>query len=79
MVPPHRYVVEFTPTQGEPYFVYMADNWMHAGAAELQDASYVWLPIEFKNDTVVLKRRESWDVNDPFGVGHDNGPTPAGA
>lgn len=61
------YVVEFTPAKGDPYFVYMADNWIHAGSKGLIDASYVWLPFDFGGNTVTLHKSATWDLDNPFG------------
>jgi len=60
------YVVSFTPAKGDPYFVYMADNWVHGGPAGLIDASYIWLPLEFHEHSVVLKKSTEWDLDDPI-------------
>jgi hypothetical protein len=43
------YVVPYTTKKGETYFIYMADNWIHAGWRGLLEASYVWLPIRFED------------------------------
>jgi len=43
------YVVPYTTKKGETYFIYMADNWIHAGYQGLLEASYVWLPIRFES------------------------------
>jgi len=61
------YVVSFMPASGDAYFVYMADNWVHGGPAGLIDASYAWLPLQFGEHEVTLERRETWDLDDPFG------------
>jgi len=60
------YVVPYTTKKGETYFIYMADNWIHAGAGGLLDASYVWLPIKFEGGFVFIDKRESWDMEDPW-------------
>lgn len=60
------FVVSFTPASGAPYFVYMADNWVHGGPAGLVDAAYVWLPLHFGADGVTLKKQTAWDLDDPF-------------
>jgi len=60
------YVVQFMPTSGDPYFVYMADNWVHGGPDGLIDASYVWLPLEFHSHSVTLRNTTVWDLDDPF-------------
>eukprot|EP01065_Artemidia_motanka_P006625 TRINITY_DN13249_c0_g1_i1.p2 TRINITY_DN13249_c0_g1~~TRINITY_DN13249_c0_g1_i1.p2 ORF type:complete len:353 (+),score=127.68 TRINITY_DN13249_c0_g1_i1:64-1059(+) len=61
------YVVQHSTASGEPYFVYMADNWVHAGPDGLIDAAYIWLPFKFEKDTVTLSKLDQWDLNDPFG------------
>jgi hypothetical protein len=35
------YVVQQTDASGNPYFIYMADNWIHGGPNGLIDASCV--------------------------------------
>jgi len=61
------FVISVTPSNGREYFIYMADNWIHAGPGELTDAAYIWLPVQFERDTVALKRLNEWDIDDPFG------------
>jgi len=69
------YVVEYTPAKGNPYFVYMADDWIHCPNSDgsegpLINACYIWLPIEFPSDpsgSVKISPRTSWDLDDPFG------------
>lgn len=41
------FVVQHKDAEGKPYFIYMADNWVHGGPAGLIDASYIWLPMQF--------------------------------
>ena len=69
------YVVQYTPSHpgGEPYFVYMADNWINAADSGTDDrnkkilaAAYIWLPFWFKNDTVELHRQRRWSLENPF-------------
>ncbi|CAK0848708.1 unnamed protein product [Prorocentrum cordatum] len=60
------YVVPYTTKTNETYFIYMADNWIHAGLGGLMDASYVWLPISFEGDEVFIDRLEAWDMEDPW-------------
>ena len=60
------YVVQYTPPTGEPYFVYMADNWVHGGPSGLVDASYVWLPFKFNEDNITLSPDWRWSLDDPF-------------
>eukprot|EP01063_Lacrimia_lanifica_P009890 TRINITY_DN1672_c1_g2_i1.p1 TRINITY_DN1672_c1_g2~~TRINITY_DN1672_c1_g2_i1.p1 ORF type:complete len:216 (+),score=80.86 TRINITY_DN1672_c1_g2_i1:439-1086(+) len=66
------YVVRYTPKDASvaPYFIYMADNWVHAGPDGLIDAGYIWLPFNFHDDgvTVSLEKRTGWDINNPFGA-----------
>merc|ERR1712228_798906 len=43
------YVVEYTPSHGDPYYVYMGDDWVHCPNADgsegpLENSCYVWLP-----------------------------------
>ena len=60
-------VVSVTRAGGDPYFVYMGDNWLHGGEAGLPDAAYVWLPLHFSRHGVTLSRKAVWYVDDPFG------------
>jgi len=60
------YVVPYTTKKNETYFVYMADNWIHAGPGQLLDASYVWLPIKFEGGNVFIDRLDAWDMEDPW-------------
>lgn len=71
-----RYVVQETDRNGQPYFVYMSDNWVHGGPNGLIDASYVWLPIQFEENDVVLKPLTSWDLEDPFAPPPPPPPSP---
>ncbi len=46
------------PVQGKPdAYIFMADRWTPKNPI---DARYIWLPIEFENDTPVLRFREEW-------------------
>lgn len=60
------YVVPFTTESGFTYFIYMADNWIHAGPKGLRDASYIWLPLRFAGDDVFLDFLPEWNLQDPF-------------
>mmetsp|Transcript_23751 Transcript_23751/g.43574 ORF Transcript_23751/g.43574 Transcript_23751/m.43574 type:complete len:392 (+) Transcript_23751:31-1206(+) len=65
------YVVQYTPSKGVPYFVYMADNWVHCPNSDgtqgpLINACYTWLPINFHSDSISIDWRSSWDLDDPF-------------
>ena len=61
------YVASATTAHGEPYFVYMGDNWLHGGPRGLPDAAYVWLPLRFSHQRVTLRPQEAWHADDPFG------------
>ena len=61
------FVVSATSKTGEQFFIYLADNWVHAGPAGLPDASYVWLPLRFTKGTLRLEKSNRWDLEDPFG------------
>jgi len=65
------YVVQYTPAHGDPYFVYMGDNWVHCPNADgsegpLINACYVWLPINFHENSVTMEYNSAWDLEDPF-------------
>ena len=61
------FVVSVARAGGDPYFVYMGDNWLHGGEAGLADAAYVWLPLRFsRHGGVTLSRQVAWSVHDPF-------------
>eukprot|EP00750_Incisomonas_marina_P031549 INCI8232.4.p1 GENE.INCI8232.4~~INCI8232.4.p1 ORF type:complete len:247 (+),score=28.68 INCI8232.4:84-824(+) len=64
------YVVRYTPKNAsvEPYFLYMADNWVHADSAGLIGAGYVWLPFNFHADgvTVSLEKKLQWNIDNPW-------------
>jgi hypothetical protein len=59
--------VPITPTKGAPYFMYMADNWVHGGPKGLVDASYVWLPIRFHANNITIPKIWKWNYMDPDG------------
>ena len=61
------FVVSATSKTGEQFFIYLADNWLHAGPAGLPDASYVWLPLRFTKGTLRLEKWDRWNLEDPFG------------
>jgi len=66
------YVVQYTPAVGEPYFVYMADDWVRCPnqdgtSGPLINACYIWLPIRFHEDSVSIDDKSEWDLDDPFG------------
>jgi len=70
------YVVEYTPKSGEPYFVYMADNWVHCPNEDgtegpLINACYIWLPIQFHKNSVTMDYKAEWDLEDPFSLPGD--------
>jgi len=65
------YVVEYTPVSGNPYFVYMGDDWVHCpnedgSEGPLINACYIWLPIEFHENSVTIEWRSAWDLDNPF-------------
>mmetsp|Transcript_93749 Transcript_93749/g.292130 ORF Transcript_93749/g.292130 Transcript_93749/m.292130 type:complete len:363 (-) Transcript_93749:139-1227(-) len=76
------YVVQYTPASGPPYFMYMADDWVHCPNADgsqgpLVNACYIWLPIHFEDGPaggVTIPWRAAWDLEDPFG---EAAPVPA--
>jgi hypothetical protein len=70
------YVVSYTPASGEPYFVYLGDDWIHCGNKTLIDACYVWLPIEFHANSITIKRSSKWDLDNPFPPTPTRPPTP---
>ena len=57
---------DVTSAAGEPYFIYMGDNWEKGGDRGLPDASYVWLPLRFTHGKAKLRHWPSWDVDDPL-------------
>eukprot|EP00401_Gymnodinium_catenatum_P077789 CAMPEP_0117480926 /NCGR_PEP_ID=MMETSP0784-20121206/12639_1 /TAXON_ID=39447 /ORGANISM="" /LENGTH=341 /DNA_ID=CAMNT_0005275373 /DNA_START=42 /DNA_END=1065 /DNA_ORIENTATION=+ len=68
------YVVEYTPAVGEPFFVYMADDWIHCPNADgsegpLINACYIWLPIRFPDGpegNITIPWQAEWDLENPF-------------
>jgi len=71
------YIVEYTPPRGEPYYVYLADDWLHCPNADgsqgpLMNACYVWLPIRLdrKGDSlpVQINNYNQWDLDNPFAL-----------
>ena len=61
------YVVPVSTEEHGDYFLYMSDNWIHAGPNGLIDAGYVWLPFWFNDDgSVSLHNQTSWDFRNPF-------------
>eukprot|EP00928_Gymnodinium_smaydae_P058717 TRINITY_DN41912_c0_g1_i1.p1 TRINITY_DN41912_c0_g1~~TRINITY_DN41912_c0_g1_i1.p1 ORF type:complete len:448 (+),score=20.84 TRINITY_DN41912_c0_g1_i1:33-1376(+) len=64
------FVVQYTPQHAEPYFVYMADNWLYCNPerskGDLVDACYVWLPIQFLDDSVRIRWQSDWSLEEPF-------------
>ena len=46
------------PLPGQPdRFIFMADRW---NKTDLEDSRYVWLPLEFENDSVTIWWESSW-------------------
>mmetsp|Transcript_93166 Transcript_93166/g.162931 ORF Transcript_93166/g.162931 Transcript_93166/m.162931 type:complete len:113 (+) Transcript_93166:79-417(+) len=67
------YVVQYTPSKGAPYFIYMADDWVHCPNSDgtegpLINSCYTWLPINFHQDHVTIEWRPAWDFDDPFAL-----------
>lgn len=65
------FVVQITPAMGQPYWMYMGDDWLYCSdangtEAQLRDACYVWLPIELGGEGLRLEWREEWDLDDPL-------------
>ena len=60
------YVVSVEDCNGEDYFIYLADNWIHAGPDGLIDAGYVWLPMWYEGDAINLYKQANWSMADPF-------------
>jgi hypothetical protein len=49
------------PVPGKPgRFIFMADRW---NKTNLEDSRYVWLPLEFREDSVVIGWRDSWKLD----------------
>eukprot|EP00041_Stephanoeca_diplocostata_P015426 m.294371 g.294371 ORF g.294371 m.294371 type:complete len:487 (+) comp20032_c0_seq2:54-1514(+) len=70
------YVVQMEDKNGQSYFMYMADNWVHGGPNGLIDASYIWLPIKFEPTDVVIPYLTQWDTQDPFAPAPPPPPCP---
>lgn len=48
------------PVQGKKdSFIFMADRWMPENPI---DGKYIWLPIEFKDNKLILQWKEEWDL-----------------
>lgn len=61
------FVVPITTSDGQQYFMYMADNWVHGGPGGLLDASYIWLPIDLRHaDHISIPKLDRWTMDDPF-------------
>jgi len=46
------------PIEGKPdSFIFMADRW---NKTNLEDSRYIWLPLFFRNDSVIIEWRNSW-------------------
>jgi len=41
-------------------FIFIADRW---NPRDLKDSRYLWLPIEWKDDTVTIPWKEDWDLS----------------
>ena len=47
--------------EGKPgQYIFMADRW---NKTNLEDSRYIWLPMNFKNDSLVIKWKDSWNLN----------------
>jgi len=60
------FVVECRDVSGDAFFVYLADNWIHAGPRGLKDAGYIWLPFSFGDQSVSLPKKWGWSMRNPF-------------
>ncbi|MBB3697573.1 family 43 glycosylhydrolase [Flammeovirga yaeyamensis] len=48
------------PVQGKKdAFIFMADRWQPNNAI---DGRYIWLPIQFDNDRIILEWKDQWDL-----------------
>ena len=48
------------PIENKPdHFIFMADRW---NKTNLEDSRYVWLPMVFRNDSVVIEWKDSWSL-----------------
>ncbi len=49
------------PVQGkEDAYIFLADRW---NKDDLKNSTYIWLPVEFENEKVVLKWHNEWNLN----------------
>ena len=55
------YVVEVRGSSGAQAFMYMGDNWLHAGRRALRDAGYVWLPFRLAPRMMWLWKLRQWE------------------
>jgi len=74
------YVVQYTPANGQPYFVYMGDNWVHCPNEDgtegpLINACYMWLPIHFHDSSITMEYNGAWDLDNPFAPAPPSGVT----
>lgn len=61
------FVAPVTDALGNPYLVYLGDNWLRAGPRGLQDAGYVWLPLKFREDgAITISAYTNWSLASPF-------------
>jgi len=50
------------PIEGKPgKFIFMADRW---NKTDLEDSRYVWLPLNFMNDSAVIEWKDQWRLGD---------------
>jgi Glycosyl hydrolases family 43 len=50
------------PIKGNPNkFLFIADRWKKT---DLPDSRMIWLPLVFRNDSVVIEWKKSWTIND---------------
>ncbi|MEK6780094.1 MAG: glycoside hydrolase family 43 protein [Bacteroidota bacterium] len=48
------------PIEGKTdYYIFMADRW---NRTNLEDSRYVWLPLVFRNDSVLVEWKDSWKL-----------------
>ncbi len=49
------------PVEGKTdQYIFMADRW---NKTNLEDSRYIWLPLLFKNDSIAINWKDSWDLN----------------
>jgi acetyl esterase/lipase len=49
------------PVKGNPdQYIFMADRW---NKNNLEDSRYIWLPLFFRNDSVVIEWKDSWNYD----------------